>query len=91
VRGMTDDAEGLGGVTCRGTMGYMAPEMFTSPESTGTAADVYSAAITLIVMLSGEKPCKHSLPEVSHYVLPVRCPDETWFDLIVILRSYIKQ
>jgi hypothetical protein len=42
----------------------MAPEMVTAPHSAGSASDVYSAAITLIIMLTGKKSDHTWWPEV---------------------------
>ncbi len=45
-----------------GTLGYMAPEQFTMPESVDHRADIYATGIVFYEMLAGERPEADSLP-----------------------------
>jgi serine/threonine protein kinase len=39
-----------------GTLGYMAPEQFTTPETVDHRADIYSTGVVFYEMLAGELP-----------------------------------
>jgi len=45
-----------------GTLGYMAPEQFTTPETVDHRADIYSTGVVFYEMLAGELPGAERLP-----------------------------
>jgi len=45
-----------------GTLGYMAPEQFTMPETVDHRADIYSTGVVFYEMLAGELPTVDRLP-----------------------------
>ena len=45
-----------------GTLGYMAPEQFTTPETVDHRADIYATGVVFYEMLAGERPEADSLP-----------------------------
>ena len=42
--------------TCKGTPGYMAPEIFTGKGYSGEAVDVFALGVVLFAMLMGRPP-----------------------------------
>jgi serine/threonine protein kinase len=42
--------------TCKGTPGYMAPELFTSKGYSGELADVFALGVVLFALLTGRPP-----------------------------------
>jgi serine/threonine protein kinase len=48
-----------------GTYGYMAPEMFSSPEGVDHRADIYSSGVVFFEMLTGELPRGEPVPPSS--------------------------
>ena len=59
-----------------GTLGYMAPEQFTSPESMSYPVDIFSCGATMYTVLCGQKPlCGDGVSDVSEIVKRVVAPD----------------
>jgi serine/threonine protein kinase len=60
------------------TLGYMAPEQFTTPETVDHRADIYSTVIVLYEMLAGELPEANSPPPSQ------KAATNAWLDPIVM-------
>ena len=63
---------------CKGTPGYMAPEMFTEEGYLGAQVDVFALGVTLFALKMGRPPFQHASMQDEFYATMVNDPTRFW-------------